>query len=83
LPHWYSDLLFVIMRPLIRWTDGPCDGLCPVESAKWGDFRGVIKGKRFGVSHAGIVDMYRGLYKSVDVPGVYLDAVRNLASRGL
>jgi triacylglycerol lipase len=83
LPHWYSDLLFIAIRAFINWTDGPCDGLCPVESAKWGDFQGVIRGRHFGVSHACIVDIYRSLYKSVNIPEVYLNAVRNLADRGL
>jgi triacylglycerol lipase len=82
LPHWYSDAGFIPIRAFIKWTDGPSDGLCPVESARWGSFRGVIKGKRFGVSHACIVDIYRSLYKDVDIPGLYLDIVKDLARRG-
>ena len=38
----FSDLIFFFTFPIIKCTDGDNDGLVPVESAKWGIFKGVI-----------------------------------------
>jgi len=60
LRFFFGDLLYLITWILVRIFDGPNDGLCPVESAKWGDFRGAVSGRRLlGVSHGGILDLFR------------------------
>ena len=60
LRFFFGDLMYFFTWVLVRIFDGPNDGLCPVESAKWGDFRGTVTGRRLlGVSHGGILDMYR------------------------
>lgn len=83
MKYFFSDLNFILLNPLIRITDGSNDGLCPVESAKWGDFKGVIRsGGLFGISHAGIVDSCRIAYKGVDIPRFYLGILKELAERG-
>jgi len=60
LRFFFGDLMYLITWILVRVFDGPNDGLCPVETAKWGDFRGAVTGRRLlGVSHGGILDLYR------------------------
>jgi triacylglycerol lipase len=83
MSHFFSDPQYLLTWPLVAMTDGANDGLCPVESAKWGVFRGVIRpGGIFGISHAGIIDAYRTRYKGIDIPAWYLNMVRELAVRG-
>jgi triacylglycerol lipase len=80
---FFSDLSFIGVYPLIYLADGVNDGLCPVASAQWGNFRGVITTQGvFGISHSGVVDLYRIAYKGVDIPEYYLTILRDLAERG-
>jgi triacylglycerol lipase len=83
MKHCFSDLLFIVMNPFLKITDGENDGLCPVESAKWGNFRGIITTEgKFGISHSGIVDAYRIKYKGVDIPKLYLSILEDLERNG-
>jgi triacylglycerol lipase len=83
MKYFFSDFLFLILNPFLKITDGENDGLCPVESAKWGNFKDVITTKGiFGISHAGIVDMYRIKYKGVDIPKLYLSILEDLEKNG-
>jgi len=83
MKHCFSDLIFIVLNPFLRITDGDNDGLCPVESAKWGNFKGVITTEgKFGISHAGIVDSYRVKYKGVDIPKLYLSILEDLERNG-
>jgi triacylglycerol lipase len=83
LQYFFSDIQLVFLNPYIEYTDGINDGLCPVESAKWGEYRGVITTEgSFGISHAGVVDSYRVKYKGIDIPEFYLNIARDLAAKG-
>jgi triacylglycerol lipase len=83
MKYFFSDLTFILLNPLINMTDGRNDGLCPVESARWGDFKGIIRSRGlFGISHAGVVDTYRVKYRGVDIPHFYLGIAKDLAERG-
>jgi triacylglycerol lipase len=83
LRYFFGDLSYLLTWLLVRIFDGDNDGLCPVESAKWGDFRGVITTQGlFGISHGGILDLYRIRYKGVDIPELYANIVRELAEKG-
>lgn len=83
MKYCFSDINFIILNPFIKTTDGDNDGLCPVESAKWGDFKGVITTHGvFGISHAGIVDFYRVKYKGVNILDFYMDIVKELSEKG-
>ena len=83
LKYFFSDLIFIILHPLITFADGDNDGLCPVESAKWGDFKGVITTQGiFGISHCGIIDLYRINYKGVNILDIYLNMAKELFKRG-
>ena len=67
LRYFFSDLMYLFIWLFVRIFDGPNDGLCPVESAKWGDFRGTISGRLFGVSHSGILDIPPSPFRGVRV----------------
>jgi triacylglycerol lipase len=83
MKHSFSDLLFLFLNPFLKITDGENDGLCPVESAKWGDFKGVITTEgTFGISHSGIIDAYKVKYKGVDIPKLYLSILEDLEKHG-
>jgi triacylglycerol lipase len=83
LKYFFSDMLYIILNPLIKITDGENDGLCPVESAKWGNFKGVITTNgKFGISHSGIIDTYMVRYKGIDIPEFYLSILEELSENG-
>ena len=58
---------------LIRRLDGDNDGLVAVDSAVWGDYRGLIETPyRKGVSHGDVVDLLRENLKGFDVREYYV-----------
>ena len=80
----FSALLFFWSNLIINLIEGPNDGLVTVESAKWGDFRGEIRGRRLGgVSHADTIDLFRITTKSFDIIAVYKTMVAELQALGL
>lgn len=64
--------------------EGANDGLVGVESAKWGEFKGVMDGAWYssGVDHLNIVDQMFGITPGFDAPGFYLNIVSDLKNRG-
>jgi triacylglycerol lipase len=83
LRYFFGDPSYFFTWFLVKIYDGDNDGLCPVESAKWGNYRGLITTRGFfGISHGGILDLYRIPYKGVDIPELYINIVRDLAGRG-
>ena len=74
-----SDVLFFFTYPIIKFFEGENDGLCPVNSAKWGNFNGIITGKYSrGISHADIVDIWRINFAGVDIREIYIDIVKGI-----
>jgi triacylglycerol lipase len=83
LRYFFGDLSYLLTYVLVKIYDGDNDGLCPVESAKWANFRGIVTtGGYFGISHGGIIDLYRIKYKGVDILRFYLTMIRELAEKG-
>ena len=79
----FSHLLLMIPYCLIRPLEGENDGLVSVESAKWGEFRGVFSNKKLrGISHGDIIDLKRQDYKGFDVTETYVRIVADLKERG-
>ena len=64
--------------------EGSNDGLVSVESAKWGNFRGVEDGSWWspGVDHLNLVNQFFGITPGFDAKGFYVDMVADLKSRG-
>ncbi len=68
---------------MIKPLEGENDGLVSVESAKWGEFKGVFSNTRTrGISHGDIIDLKREDYKNFDVIETYVRIVEELKERG-
>jgi len=49
----FSDIFMVIPQYVVKIFEGDNDGLVTPNSAKWGEFKGLISGKTSrGISHA-------------------------------
>ena len=87
----WSDPLIAPAFAVVYWFDGPNDGLVSVESAQWGNFRGVIRSASHrGVSHADTTDYRRmnfSLWASddgiADIREFYIELAADLKSMGL
>lgn len=79
----YSDILLFLPHLIVNLFDGDCDGIVSVESASWGEFKGVITcdGIR-GVSHADIIDARRIDIKGLNIRGFYIGIVSELKEKG-
>jgi len=79
----FSDILLLVPHFITNLIEGDNDGLVQVDSAKWGDFKGIIKGKKLrGVSHADTVDLRRKNYSGIDIRDIYIDIVEDLKFKG-
>lgn len=79
-----------IFYALVKKTEGKNDGLVSVESAKWGNFRGVYTGPgTCGISHPGAVDYRERVVTDrrtggglVDITHLYWDIAEGLKDMG-
>lgn len=85
-----SDPAMGIFHALVKKGEGPNDGLVSVESAKWGDFRGVYSGPgKRGISHPSAVDAKQRPVTEkktgggvLDITDLYWDIVCRLKALG-
>ena len=84
LKNIFSDYILLFPYIFISLTDSKQnDGLVTAESAKWGEFRGIIKNKYCrGVSHGDIIDLKRENFRGFDVVEKYIEIVSELKDRG-
>jgi triacylglycerol lipase len=81
--NMFSDYIVSIPYILVKLTEGENDGLVAVDSAKWGEFKGVLRNKRGrGISHGDIIDLRREDYKEFDVIEKYVEIVAELKDKG-
>lgn len=81
--NMFSDYIVTIPYILVKLTAGENDGLVSVDSAKWGQFKGVLQNKRRrGISHGDIIDLRRDDYKEFDVIEKYVEIVSELKNSG-
>ena len=78
----------MVLQPtwlLLNFYEGANDGLVSVNSAKWGNFRGVESGAWWcgGVSHINAINHFFGITPGFDAEGWYVDIVSDLKDRGL
>lgn len=79
----FSSKLLCIPYWILKKLDGPNDGLVTVDSARWGDFKGVVASKRLrGISHGDMIDLTREDYQGFDVKEFYVNLVAELKERG-
>lgn len=75
--------IFLPTWPILKGYEGDNDGLVSTKSARWGKFRGVIKGAWWaGVNHLASVDMLWGITPGFDAPGHLIDIVNYLKRKG-
>lgn len=69
---------------LVKYFDGPNDGLVSEKSFQWGEMYTflTVKGKR-GISHGDMVDLNRENIPEFDVREFYVNLVSDLKNRGL
>lgn len=79
-----SDYIMAVPHILLFWKERlPNDGLVTVESAKWGEFKGVFKNKHLrGISHGDMIDLRRDDIFMFDVLEVYIKIVKELKEKG-
>ncbi len=81
----YAVSANVLLTPtwaLIKYFDGDNDGVVPMSSAKWGTYKGDLKGL-FGVDHFMEVNHLFGNTPGFDAKGFYVDMARSLEKYGL
>jgi len=78
--NWY----FIATWPILLAYEGDNDGLVSVNSAKWGNFRGVEDASWYsaGCDHLNIVDQPLGVTPGFDAPDFYVNIVSELKSKG-
>lgn len=79
----FSSKLLCIPYWILKALDAPNDGLVTVESARWADFKGIVRNTRMrGISHGDMIDLTREDYREFDVVEFYVQLVRELKERG-
>jgi hypothetical protein len=78
----------IVLDPIwrmLKTVEGPNDGLVSVESAKWGNFRGVESAAWWspGCDHLNIIGHLFGLTPGFNAPSFYVNIVADLKTRGL
>lgn len=80
---FFSDYMVSLPYILVKLTEGENDGLVSINSAKWGEFKGVLRNKHWrGISHGDIIDLRRDDYKGFDVVEKYVEIVSKLKNEG-
>ena len=68
---------------LVKYFDGPNDGLVSLPSMKWGaDFTYVSPLKKRGITHGDMIDLMRENIDGFDVRETYVDVVSGLKRKG-
>ncbi len=79
----FSSKLLCIPYWILKKLDAPNDGLVTVDSAKWGEFRGVMTSSHMrGISHGDVIDLTREDYEGFDVKEFYVGLVKELKAKG-
>jgi triacylglycerol lipase len=80
----FSDLMYFFLNIFIRILEGDNDGLVAVESARWGNYLGIIENEKLrGVSHSDVVDLWRSNFSGFDIRKVYVQVATGLKKKGL
>lgn len=79
-----SDIPHHIPHRVILTNEGANDGMIPVSSAQWGEFRGVVAGSTNGpgIIHDALIGKKGRVVGGVDIPRFYARIVADLKQRG-
>lgn len=83
--NWSNSVILGIPWLICKHYEGENDGLVSVNSAKWGNFRGVVNSAWWelgGVDHLNIVGQLLGLTPGFDAPGFFVGVAKDLKGRG-
>ncbi len=82
--YFANSVILQIPWLICSYYEGDNDGLVSVNSAKWGNFRGVIEGAWWsgGVDHLNIVGQLFGVTPGFDAPAFFVEIAQDLKSRG-
>lgn len=86
----FSDLIFFWSHLFVSVLEGENDGIVSLDSSKWTNFRGVLRGvTNRGISHADVVDARRWNFSGknsgngvADIRDIYISIVSELKSMG-
>lgn len=79
----FSDPLLFLPYCIVRLMGNQNDGLVTINSACWGDFKGIISNTHWrGISHGDIIDLKREDYHGFDVREFYVQLVSELKNKG-
>lgn len=89
MKHAWSDMLMFIPEIVVRFFEGPNDGLLAPRATEWTNFRGIVTGNsNRGISHCDEVDIRRKKLTHKHGEGVsditefYAGIVNDLCNRG-
>ena len=83
MSHAHSDYILFFPYFIGRFFTKQSDGLVSPDSAKWGEFKGIVKStKTRGISHGDIIDLRRNDYKGFDVREFYVKMAAELKQMG-
>lgn len=79
-----SNSWATILWPAIGLREGANDGCVSEYSARWGNYRGKLKGSWWsnGVDHIKVIGQPFGITPGFDAPEFYTDVVRELKTKG-
>ena len=75
----FDDWMFYYPYLYTQKISGDNDGIVSEISAKWGNYTRKICS---GISHAEIIDIKQKPISGINIPGIYVDIVRDLGERG-
>ncbi len=80
----FSDRLLLFPNIMMCLAGAPKnDGLVSIDSARWGNFKGIFKsGSGRGISHGDMIDLKREDYKGFDILETYINIVAELKKMG-
>ncbi len=83
--HYYPNRFWRKMAKILKKYEGPNDGLVSVKSAKWGNYKGIIKGNcHKSLSHIDQVGLFVfSKVKKLEIDQFYINLVHSLKKKGM
>lgn len=89
MKHVWSDMLMIVPGAVVKFFEGPNDGLLAPRATEWTNFRGIVTSNSGrGISHCDQVDLRRRRMTRKqgdgiqDITDFYINIVKDLCERG-